>query len=76
MVKLGEVLKIEDELYEVIRTLKVRVGKNIPTEFIDEIKAVWHIEKVYRHGDTYYFVNQVTTIEPIYEQDNNTGKVN
>lgn len=76
MVKLGEVLKIEDELYEVVRKLKVRVGKTIPTEFIDDIKVVWHVDKVYKHGDTYYFVNEVTTVEPIYEQDSNTGEAN
>jgi len=67
MVKLGEILNIQEELYEVIRTLKVRMGKNIPLDLIDEIKKVWMVEKVFKHGDTYYFVNEITTIEPSYE---------
>jgi len=76
MVKLGEILNIQEELYEVIRTLKVRMGKNIPLDLIDEIKKAWMVEKVFKHGEVYYFVNEITTIEPSYEQDTNTGEAN
>ena len=76
MVGLGRTVYIQDTMYEIVRILKVKMGAVLPTESTNEMKDAWHAEKVFKHGDEYYFVNEVTAIEPIEdEQDRNQGEL-
>lgn len=76
MVGLGRTVYIQDTMYEIVRILRVKVGAVLPTESTNEMKEAWHAEKVFKHGDEYYFVNEVTAIEPIEdEQDGNQGEL-
>jgi len=76
MVGLGRTVFIQDTMYEIVRILKVKVGAVLPTESTNEMKEAWHAEKVFKHGDEYYFVNEVQTIEPLEdEQDGNQGEL-
>jgi translation elongation factor P/translation initiation factor 5A len=75
MIGIGNRIEIQGELYEIIRAIKVGMGKVLPTDFVNELKEYWHAEKTYKQGDVYYFVNEIETIEPIKdEQDRNTGE--
>ena len=75
MVGIGQRIEIQGELYEVIRTAKAAVGKVLPTGFVEELKQHWHIDKIFKQGDVYYFVNEIKTIEPIEdEQDTDSGE--
>lgn len=75
MVGKGRIVLIQDNMYEVVRILKLRPGAVLPTESANEIKEAWHAEKVFKHGDEYFFVNEVQVVEPIEdEQDRNTGE--
>lgn len=75
MVGRGRIVLIQDNMYEVVRILKLRPGAILPTESANEIKEAWHAEKVFKHGDEYFFVNEVQTVEPLEdEQDRNTGE--
>lgn len=76
MVGIGRTLLIQDELYEIIRTLRVKTGGVLTSEQITELKELWHAEKAFKQADQYFFVNEITTIEPIEdEQDRNSGEV-
>ena len=76
MVGKGRIVLIQDNMYEVVRILKLRPGAVLPTESANEIKEAWHAEKVFKHGDEYFFVNEVQTVEPIEdEQDRNQGEL-
>jgi hypothetical protein len=76
MVGLGRTVYIQDTMYEIVRILKVKMGAVLPTESTNEMKDAWHADKVFKHGDEYYFVNEVTVIEPIEdEQDRNQGEL-
>jgi len=76
MVGLGRTVFIQDNMYEVVRILKVRPGAILPTESANEIKEAWHAERVFKHGDEYFFVNEVQTVEPLEdEQDRNQGEL-
>ena len=76
MVGKGRIVLIQDNMYEVVRILKLRPGDILPTELDNEIKEAWHAEKVFKHGDEYYFVNEVQVIEPLEdEQDRNQGEL-
>ena len=76
MVGKGRIVLIQDNMYEVVRILKLRPGAVLPTESANEIKEAWHAEKVFKHGDEYYFVNEVQVVEPIEdEQDRNQGEL-
>lgn len=72
MGSIGQVLRIQDELYTVVRTLRVGLAKSLNSEQVDALKAYWHAEKVFKQGETYYFVNEITVIEPLDEQDQRT----
>lgn len=73
MVGIGNRIEIQGELYEILRTLKVGMGKVLPTDFVNELKDYWHVDKTFKQGDIYYFVNEIKTIEPIEdEQDRDT----
>jgi hypothetical protein len=75
MVGKGRIVLIQDNMYEVVRILKLRPGAILPTESANEIKEAWHAEKVFKHGDEYFFVNEVQIVEPLEdEQDRNTGE--
>lgn len=69
MVTLGNCINVQGELYEVVRVLRLAPGKVLPSDFIEQAKEVWHVEKVYRQGDHCYFVNEITSIEPIVEEN-------
>jgi hypothetical protein len=72
---IGRVIEIQGELFEIVRTLRVGMGKVLPTDFSNEIKDAWHAERVFKQNDQYFFVNEIKTIEPIEdEQDGNTGE--
>ena len=76
MVGKGRIVLIQDNMYEVVRILKLRPGAILPTELANEIKEAWHAEKVFKHGDEYFFVNEVQTVEPLEdEQDRNQGEL-
>ena len=76
MVGVGRIVLIQDNMYEVVRILKLRLGAVLPTELANKIKEAWHAEKVFKHGDEYFFVNEVQTVEPIEdEQDRNQGEL-
>ena len=76
MVGKGRIVLIQDNMYEVVRILKLRPGAVLPTGSANEIKEAWHAEKVFKHGDEYFFVNEVQTVEPIEdEQDRNQGEL-
>ena len=76
MVGLGRTVYIQDTMYEIVRILKVKIGAVLPTESTNEMKDAWHAEKVFKHGDEYYFVNEVQVVEPIEdEQDRNQGEL-
>jgi len=51
MVGKGRIVLIQDNMYEVVRILKLRPGAILPTELANEIKEAWHAEKVFKHGD-------------------------
>lgn len=76
MIGIGNRIEIQGELYEIIRAIKVGMGKVLPTDFVNELKEYWHAEKTYKQGDVYYFVNEIKTIEPVEnEQERDTGEV-
>jgi hypothetical protein len=68
MVGIGQTVQIQGELFEIVRILKVRMGKVLPTEAVDELKQTWYAEKVFKQNDQYYFVNEIKTIEPIEDE--------
>ena len=68
MVGKGRIVLIQDNMYEVVRILKLRPGAILPTELDNEIKEAWHAEKVFKHGDEYFFVNEVQTVEPLEDE--------
>lgn len=68
MVKLGETIEVNGNLYEVVRTVRINSNKVIPVDLIEELKNHWHVDKAYRKDTTYYFVNEVKTIIPDYER--------
>jgi len=76
MVGIGRTLSIQDELFEIVRTLKVRPGGVLTSEQITELKELWHAEKAFKQADQYFFVNEIKTVELIEdgEQDRNTGE--
>lgn len=76
MVGLGRTVYIQDTMYEIVRILKVKMGAVLPTESTNEMKEAWHADKVFKHGDEYYFVNEIQTIEPIEDdQDRDAGEI-
>lgn len=72
MVGIGQTIQIQGELFEIVRILKVRMGKVLPTEAVDELKKNWNVEKVFKQNDQYYFVNEITTVEPIEDEQDRT----
>jgi hypothetical protein len=76
MVGVGRTLSIQDELFEIVRTLRVKPGGVLTSEHITELKELWHAEKAFKQADQYFFVNEIKTIEPIEDeqQDGNTGE--
>ena len=52
MVGIGRTLLIQDELYEIIRTLRVKTGGVLTSEQITELKELWHAEKAFKQADT------------------------
>jgi hypothetical protein len=74
MFGVGRTLSIQNELYEIIRVLRVKPGGVLTSEHITELKELWHAEKAFKQADQYYFVNEITTVEPIQdEQDRDSG---
>lgn len=69
MVGVGKIIEIQGELFEIVRVLKVAMGKILPLEHTDVIKEAWHAERVFRNNNEYYFVNTVQTIEPIQDEN-------
>jgi len=45
MVGIGRTLSIQDELFEIVRTLKIKPGGVLTSEHITELKELWHAEK-------------------------------
>lgn len=74
MVGIGQTLSIQGELYEVVRTLRVKMGSVLPSEHITDLKELWHAEKAFKQGDHYYFVNEIQTIEPITDDENRSTR--
>ena len=75
MVGIGRTLSAQGELFEIVRTLRIKTGGVLTSEQITELKELWHAEKAFKQADQYFFVNEITTIEPIEdEQDRNSGE--
>jgi len=76
MVGIGRTLSIQNELFEIVRTLKIKPGGVLTSEHITELKELWHAEKAFKQADQYFFVNEIKTIELIEDgkQDGNTGE--
>jgi hypothetical protein len=73
MVTIGKLIQIQGEFFEVVRILRIGIGKVLPLELIEEGKRFWHAEKVFKQQDHYYFVNEIKSIEPITDdEDRNT----
>lgn len=63
MIGLGKVIEIDDTQYEIKRTLPVPPGEILTKELTDEMRAYWMAEKVFKSGDTYYFVNEIEEVD-------------
>lgn len=66
---LGEVITIHGELYQVVHKLKIPPGKVLPEDMVQEMRKYWMCEKTFRNKDILFFVNEIKTVEPIYDQD-------
>jgi hypothetical protein len=72
MVTLGPCIEIGGEKYEYIRKFTLKEGKQIPPDLMRDLKNYFKAEKVFtkrldQETLEYYFVNEITTVEPIYE---------
>lgn len=67
MVGIGQLIHVQEEVYEVQGTLKVPPHKPIPSELVEEIKKHYRVEKTFRKDNLLYLVNEVKLIEPIYD---------
>lgn len=74
MVGIGRTLSIQDELYEIVRTLRVKPGGVLTSEQITELKGLWHAEKAFKQADQYFFVNEIKTIEPIEDEQDRDSR--
>lgn len=75
MVTIGPTIQVQGEFFEIVRTLRVGMGKILPSDLANELKDLWHAEKVFKQNDHYYFVNEITSIEIIQdEQDTDSGE--
>ena len=67
MIAIGQIIKVEGELYEVQQTLKVNPYKVIPSDLTEEIKKYYRVDRIFKKDSLLYLVNEVTTIEPVYD---------
>ena len=69
MVTIGRTFQTNEKLYEIIRVVKVKPGANLPKEHTDTLKSAFVAEKCFKHGDEYWFVNEIQDVEPILDQE-------
>lgn len=67
MVAIGQLITVQGELYEIQQTIKVNPYKVIPSDLTEEIKKHYQVDKIFKKEGLLYLVNEVTTIEPIYD---------
>lgn len=67
MVGIGQLITVQEELYEVQQTLKVNPYKVLPTDLTEEIKKYYRVDKIFKKDGLLYLVNEVTTVEPSYD---------
>jgi len=67
MVAIGQLITVQGELYEIQQTIKVNPYKVIPSDLTEEIKKYYQVDKIFKKEGLLYLVNEVTTIEPIYD---------
>ena len=67
MVTIGQIIQVQEELYEVQQTIKVNPYKVLPSDLSDEIKKHYRVDKIFKKENFLYLVNDVTTVEPVYD---------
>jgi hypothetical protein len=67
VIAIGQIIKVEGELYEVQQTLKVNPYKAIPSDLTEEIKKYYRVDRIFKKDSLLYLVNEVTTVEPVYD---------
>ena len=67
MVAIGQMIQVQEELYEVQRTIKVDPYKVLPSDLSDEIKKYYQVDKIFKKDNLLYLVNDVTVVEPVYD---------
>jgi hypothetical protein len=67
MVTIGQIIQVQEELYEVQQTIKVNPYKVLPSDLSDEIKRHYRVDKIFKKENFLYLVNDITTVEPVYD---------
>ena len=67
MVAIGQMIQVQEELYEVQQTIKVDPYKVLPSDLSDEIKKYYRVDKIFKKDNFLYLVNDVTVVEPVYD---------
>ena len=67
MVTIGQMIQVQEELYEVQQTIKVDPYKVLPSDLSDEIKKYYRVDKIFKKDNLLYLVNDVTVVEPVYD---------
>ena len=67
MVTIGQIIQVQEELYEVQQTIKVNPYKVLPSDLSDEIKKHYRVDKIFKKENFLYLVNDVTVVEPVYD---------
>jgi cell division protein FtsL len=67
MVGIGQMIQVQEELYEVQQTIKVDPYKVLPSDLSDEIKKYYRVDKIFKKDNLLYLVNDITVVEPVYD---------
>ena len=67
MVTIGQIIQVQEEVYEVQQTMKVNPYKVLPSDLSDEIKRHYRVDKIFKKENFLYLVNDITTVEPVYD---------
>ena len=73
MVGIGQLIEIQEEVYEVQLTIRVNPHKPLPSDLSEDLKNYYRVDKIFKKDNLIYLVNQVTVVEPEYED--RTGEV-
>lgn len=67
MIAIGQLITVQEEVYEIQQTLRVDPYKPLPSELAEEIKKHYMVDKIFKKDNLLYLVNDVTEVEPIYD---------